>query len=138
MVRISDDIQIDDRDLQWDFVRAAGPGGQHVNKVATAVILRFDAARSSALSQRTLKRLRQLAGRRMTSDGHLVIKANRFRSQSQNRQDALERLRRLIQRAAVQPKSRQKTRPTRSSIERRLSAKQHRSRIKQLRLKLDR
>jgi ribosome-associated protein len=138
MVRISDDIQIDDRDLQWDFVRAAGPGGQHVNKVATAVILRFDAARSSALSQRTLKRLRQLAGRRMTSDGHLVIKANRFRSQSQNRQDALERLRRLIQRAAVQPKSRRKTRPTRSSIERRLTAKQHRGRIKQLRLKLHR
>lgn len=133
MLRITDDIQIDETELQWDFVRASGPGGQHVNKVATAVILRFDAAASPAIDKSVENRLRQIAGRRMTADGQLIIKAGRFRSQSQNRQDAIERLTNLIQKAAVRPKSRKKTRPTRSSVERRLAGKQHRSKIKHLR-----
>lgn len=137
MISITEDIHIDPRELHWDFVRASGPGGQHVNKVATAVVLRFNAGQSPALSRKVRARLRQLAGSRMTSDGVLVIKANRFRSQAQNRQDAMERLRSLVQRAAVKPKTRRKTRPTRSSIERRLSAKQHRSRIKQHRGKVE-
>ena len=136
MIPITADIQIDENELQWDFVRASGPGGQHVNKVATAVILRFNAGQSNVLSPEVRKRLAQLAGSKMTSDGFLVIKANRFRSQSHNRQDALDRLSRLIRQALVKPKSRRKTRPTRSSIERRLSSKQHRSKIKQQRGKV--
>ena len=133
MLKITDHIQIEENELQWDFVRASGPGGQHVNKVATAVILRFDAAASPAINNRVENRLRQIAGRKMTADGQLVIKAGRFRSQSQNRQDAIERLTNLIRQAAARPKSRKKTRPTRASIERRLSGKQHRSRIKKMR-----
>ena len=133
MLKITDDIQIDENELQWDFVRASGPGGQHVNKVATAVILRFDAAASPAINKRVENRLRQIAGRRMTADGQLVIKAGRSRSQSQNRQDAIERLTNLIRQAAARPKLRKKTRPTRASVERRLSGKQHRSKIKKMR-----
>lgn len=133
MFRITDDIQIDENELQWHFVRASGPGGQHVNKVSTAVILRFNAAASPAIDKRIEKRLRQIAGRRMTADGQLIIRASRFRSQSQNRQDAIERLRHLIRRAAARPKQRRKTRPTRSSVERRLAGKQRRSKIKNLR-----
>ena len=133
MFRITDDIQIDENELQWHFVRASGPGGQHVNKVSTAVILRFNAVASPAIDKRIEKRLRQIAGRRMTADGQLIIRASRFRSQSQNRQDAIERLRHLIRRAAARPKHRRKTRPTRSSVERRLAGKQRRSKIKNLR-----
>ena len=137
MIQITDDIIIDERELHWDFVRSSGPGGQNVNKVSTAVILRFNAAQSPALTPGIRDRLGRIAGRRMTSDGVLVIKAARFRSQSQNRDDALDRLRDLIQRAAVPPKKRRKTRPTRASVEKRLSTKQHRSRIKRQRGKVD-
>ena len=137
MLRITEDIQIDETELKWDFVRASGPGGQHVNKVATAVILRFNAVASPAIDKRLETRLRQLAGRNMTADGELIIKARRFRSQAQNRQDAIERLKKLIQKAATKPKSRKKTRPTRSSVERRLAGKQHRSRIKNLRQRVE-
>jgi ribosome-associated protein len=136
MLRITDDILIDENELQWDFVRASGPGGQHVNKVSTAVILRFDVSASPSIDTRTKNRLRQIAGRKMTTDGQLVIRASRFRSQAQNRQDAIERLRHLIQRAAARPKPRCKTRPSRASVERRLAAKQHRGRIKRLRGKV--
>ena len=133
MLRITDEIQIDESELKWDFVRASGPGGQHVNKVSTAVILRFNAAASPAIDQQVENRLRRIAGRRMTADGQLIIKASRYRSQSQNRQDAVERLQQLIRQAAAKPKSRRKTRPTRSSVERRLAGKQRRSKIKNLR-----
>ena len=137
MIQITDAIQIDERELDWDFVRSSGPGGQNVNKVATTVVLRFSTARCPALSSHVRERLRQIAGRKMTSDGDIVIKAGRFRSQSQNREDAIERLVEMIRRAAVQPKKRRKTRPTRSSVEKRLSTKQRRSRIKQQRGKVE-
>jgi ribosome-associated protein len=136
MLRITDDILIDENELQWDFVRASGPGGQHVNKVSTAVVLRFDAGASPSIDTRTKNRLRQIAGRKLTGDGQLVIRASRFRSQAQNRQDAIERLRHLIQRAAARPKPRRKTRPSRASVERRLATKQHRGKIKRLRGKV--
>jgi ribosome-associated protein len=136
MLRMTDDILIDESELHWEFVRSSGPGGQHVNKVSTAVILRFDAAASPSIDNRVKKRLRQIAGRKMTADGKLIIRASRFRSQAQNRQDAIERLRNLIQRAAARPKPRRKTRPSRASIERRLAAKQHRSKIKRQREKV--
>ena len=136
MIRVNDDIQIDENELNWDFVRASGPGGQHVNKASTAAILRFDAAKSPFLSNRVRARLKKLAGRRMTAEGHLLIKADRFRSQLQNRQDAVERLCHLIRRAAVAPKRRRATKPTRTSVEKRLAGKKHRSRIKHLRGKI--
>jgi ribosome-associated protein len=133
MIAITDSIAVDERDLQWEFVRASGPGGQHVNKVSTAVVLRFDAAGATCLPEAVRKRLKQLAGRKMTADGQLVIRADRFRSQLKNRQDAVERLKRLLQRAAVKPKPRRRTKPTLAARERRLAVKQRRSRIKQLR-----
>lgn len=133
MIAITDTIAIDERDLQWEFVRSSGPGGQHVNKVATGVVLRFDAARAECLTEGIRRRLKLLAGRKMTAEGCLVIKADRFRSQLQNRRDAVERLRRLLQRAAAKPKPRRSTKPSLAARERRLVAKQRRSRLKQLR-----
>jgi ribosome-associated protein len=133
MIRITPSIAIDERELTESFVRSSGPGGQNVNKLATAVELRFDAARSPALDFATLARLRRLAGRRLTDKGILVIKSRSFRTQERNRAEALSRLIDLIRRAAFAPKTRRSTRPTIASIERRRHAKAHRGQLKKLR-----
>jgi ribosome-associated protein len=133
MIRVTDSIAIDEREIEESFVRASGPGGQNVNKVASAVQLRFDVRRSPSLPNEVAARLMKLAGRRMTQDGVLVIAAQRFRSQEQNRQDALDRLIALIRQAAVRPTPRRKTKPTLASKKRRLEGKSRRSQIKSLR-----
>jgi ribosome-associated protein len=133
MIQVTQGIAIDERELDERFVRAPGPGGQHVNKVATAVELRFDAARSPALPEAVRARLMRLAGRRLNAEGILIIEAHRFRTQERNRRDALERLIALIQRATLEPKLRKPTRPTRASKERRLEGKSQRAQVKGLR-----
>ena len=127
MIQITPAIEINQREIQLEFIRASGPGGQKVNKVATAVQLRFDAANSPSLPDEVRRRLIRLAGKRMTEDGVLVIHARRFRSQDRNRRDAIDRLIALIRKASIQPKSRLKTKPSKASKERRLEAKRLRS-----------
>ena len=126
MIQLAGHIRIAEAELEEQFVRASGPGGQNVNKLSTAVELRFDVRRSPNLPGPVRLRLERLAGRRLTKDGVLVIRADRFRTQEQNRADARARLAELIRRAAVTPKLRVKTRPTRAAKERRLKAKEQR------------
>ncbi len=133
MIRITPGISIDEREIEESFIRASGPGGQNVNKLATAVQLRFDVRRSPSLSEDVRDRLARLAGRRLTNDGVLVITAQRHRTQERNRQDALDRLIDLIRRAAMPPRPRRPTRPTAASRRRRLDAKTRRSATKRLR-----
>lgn len=136
MISITHDIVIHEKELTFDFVRSSGPGGQNVNKVATTVQLRFDVGASVGIPVAVKNRLRSLVGRRMTEDGVLIIKAGRFRKQEQNRQDAIERLVRLVRAAAVKPKKRIKTRPAKAAKERKLAAKKHRGNLKRLRRKV--
>jgi ribosome-associated protein len=133
MIRVNAQIELDEREIQEDFVRASGPGGQNVNKVSTAVQLRFDVARSPSLPDPVRARLAALAGRRLTQDGVLIIEAERFRSQRRNRDDALERLIELIREACEVDKPRRPTRPTLASKKRRLDSKQRRGETKKLR-----
>ena len=133
MIRITDAIAIDERELEERFIRASGPGGQNVNKLSSAVQLRFDVRQSPNLSADVRARLERLAVSRLTRAGVLVITAQRHRTQERNRQDALDRLIELIRRAAVAPIPRRPTRPTAGSREQRLESKKRRSRIKGLR-----
>ncbi|CAH2397290.1 alternative ribosome rescue aminoacyl-tRNA hydrolase ArfB [Mesorhizobium ventifaucium] len=135
---IADDAVIHPDDLHEDFIRSSGPGGQNVNKVATAVQLRFDAANAPGLSERVRARTIKLAGQRATKDGVIVIEAGRFRTQEQNRADARARLAELVARAAEPPPPpRKKTRPSKGAVERRLKTKAGRGTIKKLRGRVD-
>ena len=131
MIKVSDKLSLHDNELHFDFIRASGPGGQNVNKVATAVQLRFNIAASASLSEDIKVRLKKIAGKKITDNGVLIIEARRFRSQQKNRHDAIDRLIKLITKAASVPQKRIKTKPPKSAKEKRLQDKQHRSKIKQ-------
>jgi ribosome-associated protein len=133
MIRVTDQISIDESEIDETFVRSSGPGGQNVNKLSTAVQLRFDVRHSPSLPNDVANRLMQLAGRRMTKDGVLVLIAQKHRTQERNRADAQARLIELIQQAAVRPVPRRATKPTKASKQRRIEGKKHRSGIKNLR-----
>ncbi len=133
MISVTDNLVLSDSEIHIDYIRSAGPGGQNVNKVATAAQLRFDVANSPSLPEEIRQRLIRLAGKKITGAGVLIITARRFRSQEQNRQDAIDRLAALIRQAAERPKPRLKTKPSVAVKQRRLEAKRQRSRIKQRR-----
>jgi ribosome-associated protein len=133
MIDITPSIKLDEQEIEYFFIHASGPGGQNVNKVSSAVQLRFNLLESSSIPDEVKLRLTRLAGKRLTAGGTLVIEARQYRSQEQNRQAALARLVRLIQQAAEPPRPRHRTKPTRASIQKRLEAKRRRSEIKRLR-----
>src|SRR6185312_10217729 len=133
MIRITDDISIDESELSESFVRSSGPGGQNVNKVSSAVQLRFDVRRSPSLPNDVAVRLMRLAGKRLTKDGVIVIVAQQHRTQERNRADARERLFELIREAAVRPVPRRATKVPRAAKRKRLETKKHRSGVKSLR-----
>ncbi|MBF0506825.1 MAG: aminoacyl-tRNA hydrolase [Nitrospirae bacterium] len=133
MIFVTDTISINEDEIELHFIRSSGPGGQHVNKVSSAVQLRFDAVHSLSLPAEVRQRLVKIAGNRVTKDGVLVIEARQFRTQEQNRQDAVNRLSELIRKASHRPKPRRKTAPTKGSKERRLEVKRRRSATKRLR-----
>jgi ribosome-associated protein len=133
MIRVTDSISLDDSEIEESFVRSSGPGGQNVNKLSTAVQLRFDVRQSPSLSNDVAIRLMRLAGKRMTKDGVLVLIAQTHRTQERNRAEALDRLIALIQEAAIKPTVRRATKPTKASKERRIEGKKRRSGIKGLR-----
>lgn len=130
---ITSSISIDESEIQLEFVRSSGPGGQNVNRVATAVQLRFDVHNSPSLPDDVRQRLTRIAGKRVTEGGVLIIDARRYRTQERNRQDAIDRLVELVRRAARKPKVRRRTKPTAESKRRRLEAKRRRSEKKRLR-----
>lgn len=133
MIRITENISIDEKQIRFDFIRASGPGGQHVNKTSTAVQLRFDVKNCRGLNEDIVKRLRVLAGKRMTLEGELIILARSFRSQEKNRADAIERLVQLIKKAAKPVKVRRKTKPSKAARQKRIQNKKHRGELKILR-----
>jgi ribosome-associated protein len=133
MIEITPDVYLDENELHYEFMRASGPGGQNVNKVATAVQLRFDVQGSPSIPEAVKPRLAKLAGKRMKADGSLLIEAKRYRTQEQNRQDAEQRLIKLIQRALEKPKPRKPTRPSAAAREKRLAEKKRRSDLKRSR-----
>ena len=135
MIAITDAISLDEGELEFSFIRASGPGGQNVNKVSTAVQMRFDARRSPSLPDDVSARLQALAGSRLTLDGVIVITANRHRTQERNKADAVDRLTTLIAKAAVIPVKRRPTRPTKASRQRRLDTKTRRGGVKSLRIR---
>ena len=133
MIRVTSTIQLNEHEIDFDFVRASGPGGQNVNKVATAAQLRFDVAGSPSLPEEVRERLKKIAGNRIHADGILVIEARRYRSQARNREDATRRLVELIREAAQKPKPRRKTKPPAAAKRRRLEEKRRRSQTKRKR-----
>jgi ribosome-associated protein len=133
MIQITPSIAIHENEIKLSFIRSSGPGGQHVNKVATAVQLRFDVKNSPSLSDEVRTRMIRLAGDKMTKDGIHIIQAKRFRKQERNRQDAIDRLIKLVQKASEPPKAHIKPKPTRVSKERILAAKRRRSELKRMR-----
>jgi ribosome-associated protein len=135
MLIITPTLALDESEITFKFIRSPGPGGQNVNKVATTVLLRFDVYASPALSNTFKHRLKMLAGTKLTAGGILSIKASSFRTQERNKQDALDRLLELLKQAAVIPKKRRKTKPTKSSVEKRLSKKKITSKTKSSRSK---
>lgn len=133
MIKITSTIFLNESDIKLSFIRAPGPGGQNVNKVATAVQLRFDVMHSPSLPEDVRTRLLSLLGNKITTHGEIIIRANRYRTQERNKHDALSRLRGLIQRAAIPPKKRKKTQPSLASVERRLIKKKLHAKNKLLR-----
>ena len=132
MIQITPSLQLDERELHLEYIRASGPGGQNVNKVATAVQLRFN-IRDSSLPENFKAHLAKVAAKRISNEGELIIEAKRFRTQEQNRQDAVKRLIALLRKASEESKPRKKTKPTKASKEKRLAAKKHLSGIKKIR-----